>query len=153
MTKSYTISDLKARPEFLGDAADRVWNAWWRQDGHELDFIKGLFEENLTAETTPVALIAHDGAEFLGTASLIDSDMEARPQYTPWVAALWVDEKQRSFGIGSALIKAAIEKAREQGFPEVYLCAEADKHDYYAARDWVLIEESIDDLNIYCIAL
>ena len=153
MTKSYTISDLKARPEFLGDAADRVWNAWWRQDGHKLDFIKGLFEENLTAETTPVALIAHDGAEFLGTASLIDSDMEARPQYTPWVAALWVDEKQRSFGIGSALIKAAIEKAREQGFPEVYLCAEADKHDYYAARDWVLIEENIDDLNIYRIAL
>ncbi|MGQ5717675.1 GNAT family N-acetyltransferase [Pseudochrobactrum asaccharolyticum] len=153
MTKSYTISDLKARPEFLGDAADRVWNAWWRQDGHELDFIKGLFEENLTAETTPVALIAHDGAEFLGTASLINSDMEARPQYTPWVAALWVDEKQRSFGIGSALIKAAIEKAREQGFAEVYLCAEADKHDYYAARDWVLIEENIDDLNIYRIAL
>ncbi len=153
MTTSYIISDLKARPEFLGDAADRVWNAWWRQDGHELDFIKGLFEENLTAETTPVALIAHDGAEFLGTASLIDSDMEARPQYTPWVAALWVDEKQRSFGIGSALIKAAIEKAREQGFAEVYLCAEADKHDYYAARDWVLIEESIDDLNIYRIAL
>ena len=153
MTKSYTISNLKARPEFLGDAADRVWNAWWRQNGHELDFIKGLFEENLTAETTPVALIAHDGAEFLGTASLIDSDMEARPQYTPWVAALWVDEKQRSFGIGSALIKAAIEKAREQGFAEVYLCAEADKHDYYAARDWVLIEENIDDLNIYRIAL
>ena len=150
---TYKISDLKSQPQFLDDAADRVWNAWWRQDGHELDFIKGLFAENLTAETTPVALIAHDGNEFLGTVSLIDSDMEARPQYTPWVAALWVDEQQRSHGIGSALIKAAIEKAREQGFPEVYLCAEADKHEYYAARGWVLIEENIDDLNIYRIAL
>lgn len=153
MAKSYEISDLKTRPEFLEGAAERVWNAWWRQDGHEFGFIKALFEGNLTAETTPVALIAHDGAEFLGTVSLIDSDMEARPQYTPWVAALWVDEQQRSFGIGSALIKAAIEKAREQGFAEVYLCAEADKHEYYAARDWVLIEENIDDLNIYRIAL
>ena len=153
MTKTYEISVLKARPQFLDDAADRVWNAWWRQDGHELGFIKGLFEEGLTAETMPVAFIAHDDAEFLGTVSLIDSDMEARPQYTPWVAALWVDEQQRSHGIGSALIKAAIEKAREQGFPEIYLCAEADKHEYYAARDWVLIEENIDDLNIYRITL
>lgn len=153
MAKPYEISELKARPEFLGDAAERVWNAWWRQDGHELDFIKGLFMENLTAETTPVALIAHEGAKFLGTVSLIDSDMEARPQYTPWVAALWVDEMQRTHGIGSALIQAAIGKARDLGFSQVYLCATADKHDYYAARDWVLIEENIEDLNIYRIAL
>ena len=64
---AYEISDLKTQPYFLNDAADRVWNAWWRQDGHELDFIKGLFQENLTAETTPVALIAHEGSAFLGT--------------------------------------------------------------------------------------
>ena len=150
---TYEISDLKTRPHFLDDAADSVWNAWWRQDGHELDFIKGLFEESLTAETIPAALIAHDGSAFLGTVSLIDIDMEARPQYTPWVAALWVDEQQRSHGIGSALLKAATEKARDLNFSEVYLCAEANKHDYYAARGWVLIEENIDDLNIYRIAL
>ena len=146
---AYEISDLKTQPHFLDDAADRVWNAWWRQDGHELDFIKGLFQENLTAETTPVALIAHDGGEFLGTVSLIDSDMEARPQYTPWVAALWVDEQQRSHGIGGALLKAAAQQARDLNFSEVYLCAEADKHDYYAARGWLLFEENIDGLNIY----
>lgn len=146
---AYEISDLKTHPHFLDDAADRVWNAWWRQDGHELDFIKGLFQENLTAETTPVALIAHEGCAFLGTVSLIDSDMEARPQYTPWVAALWVDEQQRSHGIGGALLKAAAQQAHDLNFSEVYLCAEADKHDYYAARGWLLIEENIDGLNIY----
>lgn len=146
---AYEISDLKTHPHFLDDAADRVWNAWWRQDGHQLDFIKGLFQENLTAETTPVALIAHEGSAFLGTVSLIDSDMEARPQYTPWVAALWVEEQQRSHGIGGALLKAVAQQARDLNFSEVYLCAEADKHDYYAERGWLLIEENIDGLNIY----
>ncbi len=145
----FTVSNLKTQPQFLEIAADRVWNAWWRQDGHELAFIKGLFEEDLIADTIPVALIAHDSTGFLGTVSLIDSDMEARPQYTPWVAALWVDEQQRSRGIGSALLKAAVNQARDLGFAQVYLCAQADKHDYYAARDWQLIEENIDGLNIY----
>lgn len=149
MTMNYAISDLKAQPQFLDFTADRVWNAWWKQDGHEFDFIKGLFEENLTATKIPMAFTAHDGGAFLGTVSLIESDMEARPDYTPWVAALWVDEDYRSHGIGSALIKAATQAACDKGFTSVYLCAEADKHTYYAARGWNLIEENIDGLNIY----
>jgi predicted N-acetyltransferase YhbS len=149
MTKTYQISDLKTAPQFLDTTADRIWNAWWRVDGHELDLIKGLLQDNLSAATIPVALTAHEGESFIGTVSLIESDMEARPQYSPWVAALWVDETHRSRGIGSELIDAAIETARQKGFSTVYLCATADKHAFYASRGWELIEENIDDLNIY----
>lgn len=143
------ISDLSTQPLFLHIAADRIWNAWWRQDGHPVDFIKNLMEENLVSSSIPTAFIAHDRDRFLGTVSLIACDMEMRPDYTPWVAALWVDEHYRSKGIGSALIQTAIEEARRLNFATVYLCASADKDAYYAARGWSLIEENIDNLNIY----
>src|SRR5690606_15878244 len=95
------------------------------------------------------AFVAHRGAEFLGTVSLIASDMDCRPQYSPWVAALWVDEQYRAQGIGKALLEQSKRAAFQAGFRTVYLCATADKHAYYAQRGWQLIEENVDGLNIY----
>ena len=39
----------------------------------------------------PMAVVAHSDHGYLGSAFLIHSDMEERPQYSPWVAAVWVE--------------------------------------------------------------
>src|SRR5258707_5962883 len=87
MPLSFTISDLRQCPEFFDIVADRIWQAWWRADGHPLDYISGRLRENMNATSIPFALVAHDGETFLGTASVIASDLADRPQFTPWVAA------------------------------------------------------------------
>src|ERR1700730_9826084 len=84
-----TISDLRQRPEFFDHVADRIWRAWWKPDGHTLDYVSGRLRENLNATPIPFALVGHDGAAFLGTASVITSDLAERRQLTPWVAAVW----------------------------------------------------------------
>ncbi|MEI9926215.1 MAG: GNAT family N-acetyltransferase [Bradyrhizobium sp.] len=61
--------------------------------------------ENLTDTPIPLALVAHDGDAFLGTASVIPSDLAERPQLTPWIAAVWVEPQARRHGTGSALVK------------------------------------------------
>src|ERR1700709_1167234 len=82
----FAISDLRQRPEFLDTVADRIWQAWWRDSGHPLDYVSSrLRDENLNADPIPFALVAHDGMEFLGTSSVIKADLEERPQLTPWV--------------------------------------------------------------------
>ncbi|PWK70761.1 GNAT family N-acetyltransferase [Aminobacter sp. AP02] len=146
--KTYSISDLRDRPEFAADVADRIWNAWWRDDGHELAFIRGLVDENF-ASTGPRALVAHDGDSFLGTAHLIDNDLESRPQYSPWVAAVWVDEAARKSGIGAALVRAGAEAAFGQGFDTVYLCAKPAKSAFYERLGWQRIEEDVEGLNVF----
>lgn len=149
LTRQYSISDIKGQPQFFAITADRIWRAWWKSQGYDFEFIKGLMEENRTTHNIPVALIAHDGDEFLGTVSLIASDLSSRPDYSPWVAALWVDEPYRSRGIGSTLVTAAIQIARDQQFETVYLGATSDKHEFYVARGWLLSEKNIEGLNIY----
>src|SRR5260370_7971177 len=86
---AFAIYDLRQRQEFLDTVADRIWQAWWRDSGHPLDYISGrLRDENLNADPVPFALVAHDGMEFLGTSSVIKADLEERPQLPPWVAAV-----------------------------------------------------------------
>src|ERR1700685_935191 len=85
MSLRYVISDLRQRPEFLDIVADRIWQRWWSDSGHPLEFISGrLRNENLAPDPIPFALIAHDGMNFLGTASVIVSELAERPQLTPW---------------------------------------------------------------------
>ena len=76
----FTISDLRQHPEFFDTVADRIWQAWWRDGGHPLDYISGRLRENMNATPIPFALVAHDGKSFVGTTSVIASDLPERPQ-------------------------------------------------------------------------
>jgi hypothetical protein len=30
---NFTVPDLRQRPEFFDDVADRIWSAWWKPRG------------------------------------------------------------------------------------------------------------------------
>lgn len=138
-----STADLRERPEFLTTVADRVWRAWWEPKGYALTFLEGLVRLNLNADPIPFALVAHDEGTFLGTVSVIASDLAARPQYTPWIAAVWVDPEHRSKGIGAALVRAAAEKTHALGFDPAYLCALPQRHGFYERLGWSLVEAEV----------
>lgn len=79
-----SVVDLRERPEFASIIADRVWRAWWEPKGYTIAFVENLVQQHLNVEPVPLALVAHDGGTFLGTASVIASELDERPQYTPW---------------------------------------------------------------------
>jgi GNAT superfamily N-acetyltransferase len=144
MSLPFTISDLRQRPEFLDTVADRIWRTWWRDSGHPLDTISGrLRDENLSADPIPFALVAHDGMKFLGTSSVIKADLEERPQLTPWVAAVWVEENTRRHGVGGALIDRATQDCFALGFQRAYLCARPRLTAFYEGLGWNAIERKV----------
>jgi GNAT superfamily N-acetyltransferase len=144
MSLPFTISDLRQRPEFLDTVADRIWRAWWKADGHPLEYISGrLRDENLNADPIPFALVAHHGMTFLGTSSVIKADLEERPQWTPWVAAVWVEENARRHGVGGALIDRATQDCFGLGFERAYLCARPPMTGFYEGRGWTVIERKV----------
>jgi GNAT superfamily N-acetyltransferase len=143
MPLPFIISDLRQRPEFFDIVADRVWRAWWKEIGYPLDYITGRLQENLNAEPLPIALVAHDGAEFLGTASVIVSDLEERPRLTPWVAAVWVEPHARSRGVGGALVERAARDCFALGIARAYLCARPVLTGFYERLGWVAIERDV----------
>jgi N-acetylglutamate synthase-like GNAT family acetyltransferase len=143
MSVSFTISDLRQCPEFFDAVAGRIWQAWWRADGYPLDYISGRLRENMNATPIPFALVAHDGETFLGTASVIVSDLAERPQLTPWVAAVWVEPQARARGIGGALVNRAALDCFALGVGRAYLCARPQRSAFYERLGWVQIDREV----------
>ena len=139
----FTISDLRQCPEFFDIVADRIWQAWWKADGHPLDYISGRLRENMNTTPIPFALVAHDGKSFLGTASVIASDLPERPQLTPWVAAVWVEEHARRSGVGGALVNRATLDCFALNVARAYLCARPQRTAFYERLGWSSIERDV----------
>jgi GNAT superfamily N-acetyltransferase len=143
MSLAFTISDLRRRPEFFDTVASRIWQAWWEAEGASLDYISGRLRENMSEAPIPLALVAHDGGAFLGTASVIASDLAERPNLTPWVAAVWVEEEARSHGIGAALVERAVEDCFALDIARAYLCARPRMLAFYEKLGWTLLERQV----------
>ncbi|CAN5514817.1 GNAT family N-acetyltransferase [soil metagenome] len=143
MSTNPAISDLRQKPEFFDTVADRIWRAWWEPRGFPLSYIQGRLQENMNAETIPFALVAQRGPTFLGTSSVIASDLEDLPHLTPWVAAVWVDAAHRERQVGRALVGRAVEEAFALGIPRIYLCAPQHRRTFYLRQGWQPIEENV----------
>lgn len=141
--ENITISNLCEVPHFAVDVADRVWRAWWKPKGYPLENIGERVRENFTRNPVPFALVAHHGPTFVGTASVIVSDLEERPHYTPWVAAVWIDPPFRRLGIGGAIVRDAAHAALATGAETVCLCALPAKRRFYEALGWSRHEENV----------
>ncbi|WP_052731855.1 GNAT family N-acetyltransferase [Devosia geojensis] len=96
------IVDLRAARWFRDIVAERIWRAWWAPYGAALSDVEAALDECLAPGDPPFTLVARAGERFLGTVSGITSDLDARPQLSPWIAALWVEPDERSRGIGGA---------------------------------------------------
>jgi GNAT superfamily N-acetyltransferase len=146
---AWLISNLRESPHFADTVAHHGWTAWWRGSGRTLAQYRAGLEPMITDEGIPMAAIAHEGETYFGSALLIANDLEARPQYVPWIAALWVDVPYRGQGIATALMQHLRDEAERLGYKSVYLCAEPKITPYYLARGWTQIEADVEGLTVF----
>jgi GNAT superfamily N-acetyltransferase len=148
-TMPFTISTLQDHPYFAGIIADRCWHAWWQDSDYSLGEYRGWLDECLEGREIPACFVAHHGETYLGSTCLIANDLEARPHYTPWIAALWVEESHRRGGIATALMNRAATTAAALGFSKAYLCAVPEKTAFYVKRGLVVLEEDVEGLTVF----
>lgn len=89
--------------------------------------------------TIPLALVAVEGHEVVGTVCLKTHDMDTQLHLSPWLAGLYVARESRGRGVGSALVKAIEEKAYELGVRTLYLYTPESER-FYASRKWDVLE-------------
>lgn len=98
------------------------------------------FKESLPSQGIPQALIAFYNNEPVGTVSLIESDDDDRPHFTPWLAALYVKPEARNLGIGKHLVQSLLQEAESLGVQKLYLGT--SKPEFYVRLGASIIEEA-----------
>ncbi len=83
----------------------------------------------------PLTWVALEEGRLLGSASLVPSDMETRPELEPWLASVFVDPGARGRGVGSLLVKFVMGEARGRGFRQLYLFT-PDRQRFYQRLGW-----------------
>jgi GNAT superfamily N-acetyltransferase len=89
----------------------------------------------------PLTVVALDGSDVLGSASLIEHDMETRMELTPWLAGVFVGEQYRRRGIGAELVRRIMTEAARLKVPLLYLYT-VHSESFYAALGWKLMERT-----------
>lgn len=104
-----------------------------------LDDRVAMFERRAAHNQIPQTLIALERDTLVGTASIVADDMSTREEFTPWLAAVYVAPEFRNRGIGSKLVRAAIQEARNLGLERLYLFT-PDRMSFYARLGWRVLE-------------
>jgi predicted N-acetyltransferase YhbS len=143
----FTISDLRERPEFFPVVADRVWDFTWKAKGLSLEQVSIGLRELISSQAFPFVIVAHDGERYVGSTLGIASDLDERPEYAPWVAAVWVEPENRGQNVGRSLVSHAVERLL-QTFRRVYLSARPARQDFYVRQGWVPIEHDVGEKRL-----
>ena len=139
----YQVSDYRHYQDLGPVIADRVWHAWWKDAGLQLADVTHHLTEMVDSRPLPTALVAHDESGYLGSAFLIASDLEERTQYTPWIAAVWVDAANRKRGIGRSLVEEAAKTAAALGHRISYIGCHRESEGFYTAFGWKVLERDV----------
>lgn len=93
------------------------------------------FDPQRGSDRIPLTVVAFVAGEPVGSASLLAEDMDTHPDYSPWLASVFVLPAWRRRGIGARLCRRIVAEARRLGVPRLYLYT-PDRAAFYARMGW-----------------
>ncbi|HEY5468875.1 MAG TPA: GNAT family N-acetyltransferase [Coriobacteriia bacterium] len=87
----------------------------------------------------PTVVVALEDDALCGSAMLIANDMDTRPDLTPWLAGVYVVERFRGRGYGTALVARVESEASAIGVERLYLYTPSTA-EFYARLGWTVDE-------------
>jgi len=132
-----TIDPLADHAELVPVIAE--WR-WADAEGRPLDFWIRCHAAEARHEGIPRAWVGFVDGEPAGSVSLVERNMDTKPDLSPWLAALWVRPEHRGQGVGAALVRRCEEEARRLGTNRLYLYTR-QATGFYARLGWSVLSE------------
>jgi len=98
------------------------WHEWGDTDplGSQAQWTQGLAKRT-GRDQIPATYVAVEQGRPIGSVTLVERDMELRWELSPWLAGAYVQPQSRRQGVGSALVRQALQQVQRLGFPALYL--------------------------------
>lgn len=142
------IISLKQKSEYINKLADWHQKEWSHLNpGQTLQGRIDKMQAYLNNDFIPTTFIAED-ENLLGSAAIIECDMDDRNELSPWLASVYVAPEHRRQGIAGRLVKHVMQQAREQGIRKLYLYT-PDQELFYASLGWQVYEKRLfHEINV-----
>ncbi|HEX3271470.1 MAG TPA: GNAT family N-acetyltransferase [Ktedonobacterales bacterium] len=117
------------------------WQEWGDIDplGSLAQWTQGLYERTLR-DQIPTTYVAVEQRQPVGSVTLVEHDMAIWLDLSPWLAGLYVQLQSRRRGVGSALVRHALQQVYYLGFPALYLYTHPARP-FYEHLGWEVLEE------------
>jgi GNAT superfamily N-acetyltransferase len=136
------IEYLSDHPEALPKLAEWQHAEWgYLRPGDTLEKRTARLWGYAGRDGIPLTVVALEGNEVLGSASLIEHDMDTRMELTPWLAGVFVGPEFRRRGIGAELVRRIMAEAARLKVPILYLYT-MHSEKFYAALGWMFHEKT-----------
>ena len=130
------IVNLKDAVQHLETIARWHQSEWSHLNpGETLEQRKARMQLYLSDAFIPSMYVALEEDRLLGTAAVVEQDMDSHPELSPWLASVYVDSQYRRRGIGTMLVKHVIKLAREKSLHHLYLFT-PDQRAFYENLGW-----------------
>jgi len=139
-----TVDYLAHHPHFADELARWSWNEWrsiYEERGQTFEHALKNYRERTNVDCLPLALVALDGGELIGTVSLKFNDLDTRPELDPWLGGVFVIPEWRGRGVATLLMQRAVEAAAKLGLTKLYLWT-SSAEGLYQKLGWQVVERS-----------
>ena len=125
------IVSINDRPDLLEEAAGWFSRRWQIPEEAYLESMRTGLD---TPEDIPKWYVVLSGKEIIAGCGLIANDFHDRPDLTPNLCALWVEEAWRCRGVAGKLLAHAAAEAGRMGYGTLYLVT--DHVSFYERYGW-----------------
>jgi len=137
-----TIDYLADHPETISTLAEWQHAEWGHiRAGDTAEKRAERLRGYSNRDRIPLTVVALEDTNVLGSASLIEHDMETRKELTPWLAGVYVGEPYRRRGIGAQLVRRIMDETRKLKVPLLYLYT-VHSEKFYSALGWQFMERT-----------
>lgn len=107
------LRPLEQVPHVASTVSEWIAHEWYRLPIH--DFYDAVAQGTWKrVGPLPFTLVALSDSGVVGTASIVDLDMDIRPKWSPWLACVYVRPDWRNHGIASKMVIAIADIARDE---------------------------------------
>jgi GNAT superfamily N-acetyltransferase len=133
------IVALRDRTDLVPTVAKWAHEEFWSYAGRTLEETRVLFTPVPRDSWLPRTFVLMQREMPIGMVSIVERDLDIRPELAPWLAALVVDRAARGRGHSRTLVRFIEDLARENGVETLWLFTwSAEK--LYAKLGWRAVE-------------
>ena len=139
------VKQLSECPDHLTAVGTWIYEQWWSRKYNTPEVVFGWLREHTAKHRVPYTIVGFADGIPVGSCCVIQNDCVHRPQYSPWVAAVYVKPEMRNRGIASMILQEAAAVAARIQVKGLYIDCLATTARVYEKNGWRIYEREVGD--------